>query len=133
MRYRDDGSVANELGPSYPIPRDRPAPALPVVAENYHRFDSTNGEVAVADAIATIIEFSGEPELIRITCRTNGAVVTLTDANGIEDRPAVILPNTTQDFRIPRRLVRARNLVPGSNAAISVSAFFARLREPFHG
>jgi hypothetical protein len=129
---RDNGNLAAPLEPGYPAPRPRQGPAAPIVAEAYGRVEGTNGEVTVTDTDATIITFAGEPELIRITARSFGALVTLADATGLEDRPITILPNTTQDVRLPRRQVRARNLVAASAALLSVNAFFARPAEPYN-
>lgn len=132
MLTRITGQSVPAAEGGYPAPRPRNGPAAPVVTEAYGRQSGTNGEVTLGDADAVVITLDGEPDLIRLTARTNGALVTLADLSGREDRPIAVLPNSSIEVRLPRRVVIGRNLVAGSNAALSVVAFFAREREPFN-
>lgn len=114
-----------------PPPRPRTAGGPPVAQERHGRTESTNGEVTLADTDAVVFTASGTPDLWVFTARTNGALVVLEDVVGREDDAITILAGFPMSVRLPRRRATARNLVAGSNAALSVTCFYAEAGEPF--
>jgi hypothetical protein len=114
-----------------PAPRPRMGPGPAVVAERHGRSEGTNGETTLADTDAVIFTASGLPDLWVITARTNGALVTLGTIANREDDSFTVLGGQTIEVRLPRRRLSARNLVGGSNAALSVNCYYAKADEPF--
>jgi hypothetical protein len=111
----------------YPSAReDRGREATPIVTSRFERYESTDGEVTQADALALVREFSGRADAFYIGARTNGALVQITDRLRRETHEITILAGTADWFYIPGDTVMGRNLVAGSNAALSVTAAFAK-------
>jgi hypothetical protein len=114
-----------------PAPRPRIFAATPIVAERHGRTEGTDGEVTLADTNAVIFTASGLPDLWVLTARTNGALVVMDDIAAREDDAITVLAGFPVQVRLPRRRIQARNLVAGSNAALSVTAYYAQPGEPF--
>lgn len=117
----------------YPQPRARGAEVPPAVAELYERTEGPSAETTLADTDATVFTFSGRPESIVLSARTNGALVRLTDELDRESHSLTVLPNQTVETHIRARRVIARNLVAGSNAALSVIGKWAARRDAEQG
>lgn len=110
--------------PVYPSLRPMPGPERGFTPELLWRIESTNGEVTLGDANATVFTASGTPDKWRITARAFGALVVLTNILD-QDEQAVLVPaGETVELYVPRRRVRARNATAGSNATLSAEAFF---------
>ncbi len=93
--------------------------------ERYERVDGPTGETALGDADAVVHNFAGAPDLIVLSARTFGALVTLTDRLNREQHAITVLPGQPVYVHASRDRVTARNLVAGSNAVLSVSGFWA--------
>lgn len=104
----------------FPAPRPRPAGAAAGTAEKYERYESTDSFIAVADADAEIITFSGKPDAITLTARVADALVTLTDRMNRERHVVVVLAGTTIDTYISRERVLARERTAGGGAELHV-------------
>jgi hypothetical protein len=130
---RGDTFYRNAVRPTLnaPPPRLRLGEPRPSVAERHGRTEGTNGEVTLANADAVIFTASGFPDLWVFTARTNGALVVLDDLAAREDDAFTVLAGFPIEVRLPRRRVTARNLVAGSNASLSVTAYYAQPGEPF--
>jgi len=129
---RGDTFYRNAVRPALdaPAPRPRIGAGAPAVAERHGRTEGTDGEITLGDTNAVIFTASGLPDLWVFTARTNGALVVLEDILGREDDALTVLAGFPVQVRLPRRQVSARNLVALSNAALSVTAYYAQPGEP---
>jgi hypothetical protein len=100
-----------------------------VLAERYERMESNEGETTLADTDSTVLDFSGKPDAIILTCRAFGALFTLSDRLGRETSEVVVLPNQQLTIRAARQRVVGRNLVAGSNAIVNVVGLWAAAPE----
>jgi hypothetical protein len=95
-----------------------------ILAERFHRYESTDGEITLTDADSEVITFSGKPDLIVLAARTNGALVTLGDVDHAEESAITVLAGQHLELRLARRRVLGRNLVAGQGASLSVAGFY---------
>jgi hypothetical protein len=113
----------------FPPDRYRPEGAEPAAVPKYERIDGPNGETTLGDSDAIVWTFSGVPDLIVLSARTNGALVKLTDRLNRETSPLTVLPGQPVYIYVGRERVTAKNLVPGSNSLLSVTGFWAEYAE----
>lgn len=109
----------------YPVSRWRAQEFAPAIGERFGRIESSYPEVNAGDTDTDVFIFSGIPDLIRLHARSNGALFTLTDRLGRETHEVLVRPNDTQDVRLGRQVVVARNLVGGSVAIVFVEGYYA--------
>jgi hypothetical protein len=102
------------------------------VVERFHRYESTDGEVTLGDTDAEVFVFSGEPDLIVLTARTNGALFTLSDRVTHEEHAITVLAGQSLEVRLPRQRVLGRNLVGAANASVSVCGFYVEPAEAWN-
>lgn len=114
----------------FPRARERWAGDPPAAPELYERIESPGVETTLGDTDAEVFTFSGRPDSIVLSARTNGALVTLVDELNRNTHPISILAGTTIETHVRARRVIARNLVGGSNAALSVHGKWAARRDP---
>lgn len=116
---------------SYPALRSRPRPNVPAYSTRYERYESTPGEITLADTEAEIIQFSGTPDSIIVHCRGARALFRFTDYEGREESEYPLDTGATVDTRIARPRVFGRNMLAGNVALVHVTgAWAAPYREP---
>ena len=117
------------MDPGYPAPRARGdiTPRAPLAGFVSH--ESTRGYVAVTDAEADIIRFSGRVQRVDLRCETFGVVVTLT-GRALEERDTITLrANESRTVDVACSVVRASNAVAGSAGTLQVVGYF---QQPGH-
>lgn len=119
--------------PALDAPSSRPRPlAAPGRAnERFKRVESTAAETTLADTVGDVFTFSGHPDMIELHARTQPAYFVLDDIDGREADGIPVPANTSLTVYLARRRVRARNLVAGSNAVVSVTGYYIEPGEPF--
>lgn len=110
--------------PVYPGLRPVPGPHEGFVPEVLWRVEGPNAEQTLGDTNADVFTASGTPDKWRIVARTFGAMVVLTNILDQEEVGVPVQAGESLELYLPRRKLRARNLLAGSNAVISVAAFF---------
>lgn len=113
------------------MPRSREFLGAGASSERFKRYEGTTSEVTLGDTLSDVFVFSGHPDKIRLHARTNSAAFVLDDLDGRESDPIHVAPVDGVEVFVPRRRVRGRNLVAGSNAVVSVVGFYAEPSAPF--
>ncbi len=91
-----------------------------ILTDTFLGYQSTEGYVTLADTLADLITFSGQPDRIELTCLSFPALVQFTDEHG-RVRPEIrIEAGGAYDAQLRARKVRARNATAGSNALVQV-------------
>jgi hypothetical protein len=110
---------------SYPAGRRAEGNPPGFTTERYYRFESTGAEVTLGDTDTDVKVFSGPPDKIVLHARSGGALVTVTDILGLETDEVIVHQDDRVEVFLPRRVIKARNLVAGSNTAFYAEAFYA--------
>lgn len=104
----------------YPALRPERGYEGPALTEHYVSYETSNAETTLGDTDTEIIRFSGRPDSIVLTARTNGALVTIRQ-RGREGGTAITVPaGETIETDVRGEIILARNLVALSNAVLSV-------------
>ena len=107
-----------------PPARERGAFGAGYSQERHHRYEGPAAYVTIADTLTAVYVFSGHPDRIDLSARTNPAFFVLDDLDGREADPIFVAAGTTVQVHVPRRRVQARNVVAGSNADVNVTGFY---------
>ena len=110
----------------FPSPRQRADWYQHAPLPGFTSIESTRGYVAVGDAEADIIRFSGNVARVDLRCETFGAVVLLTDRNGNQVDTITLRANESRTVDVVCNVVRALNAVGGSAAALQVVGYFQK-------
>jgi hypothetical protein len=113
-----------DAAPAYPELRPVPGPHPGFVPEVLWRVEGLNAEQTLGDTNADVFTASGTPDKWRVVSRTAGAMVVLTNILDQEEVGIPVQAGEAVELYVPRRKLRARNLLAGANAVISVAAFF---------
>ena len=108
----------------YPPARRAEGAAPGLTTERYYRFESTGAETTLGDTDSTVKVFSGYPDKIILHARAFGALVTLTDQLGQETDEIIVHDDMPREIFLPRNVVKARNLIAGSNSVFFAEAYY---------
>jgi hypothetical protein len=92
--------------------------------ERHPRYEGTSAAVTLSDTLSEVLICSGHPDRFDLSARTNPALFVLDDIDGRETDPIHVPVNTTLTVYIPRRRVRGKNAIAGSNAVVHVTAYY---------
>jgi len=85
----------------------------PLVAPRYERAE-TSIEATSTDPDALLIQFSGRPDAIDLTVRTNAVMFTLQDDMGVQLAALVVQPGTTYQSALSANRVLIRSATAGA-------------------
>lgn len=110
----------------YPGARARAGEPAPRVADVFPRHQATNGFIALGDADADVLVFSGVPERVEVWVELFDAILTFEGLTSREEAEITLRAGQFYEPAIPCRRVVARNATAGSNARVQVVGKWAQ-------
>lgn len=116
----------------YPPARGRAPGVRPGTGEKYERQQSS-GQVSATDTSALLIQFSGRPDTVVLSCHENGAIFTLSDRLSTDAEEILVPADVTHETHFAAERILVRNHAPGSTAHVCAVGKWAEPAESTRG